>query len=91
MTLDELYEIIEDRKKNMPKNSYITSLFKKGKDHIIQKVGEEAAEVIIAAKNEKKEQVISEIADLWFHTLVILSKFHIKPSDIFKELKKRRK
>lgn len=90
MTLEELYKVIEDRKKEMPKNSYVASLFKMGKDKIIQKVGEESIEVIIAAKNESKQKIISEIADLIFHLLVMMSLFKITPLDIFKELRKRR-
>lgn len=91
MTFEELYQIIQDRKKNMPENSYVASIFKDGNDRIIQKVGEEATEVIIAAKNESKELIISEIADLWFHTLVLLCNLGIKPFEIFQELEKRKK
>ena len=91
MTLDELYQKIEDRKKNMPKDSYVASLFKDGGDRIIQKVGEEATEVVIAAKNEKRERIISEVADLWFHIFVLLSKFGIKPAEVLEELEKRKK
>ena len=91
MTLDELYKIIEDRKKNLPKNSYVASLFKKGKDKIIQKVGEEATEVIIAAKNESRQRIISEIADLLFHLLIMMSLFQVTPRDILKALNKRQK
>lgn len=91
MTLEELYILIEDRKNKMPKNSYVASLFKEGKDRIIQKVGEESTEVIIAAKNESKERIISEIADLIFHLLIMMSLFEIKPRDILKELNKRKK
>lgn len=91
MTIDRLYKIIECRKKKMPDNSYTTSLFKEGTDRVIQKVGEEATEVIIAAKNEGKKRIISEVADLIFHLLVMLSLFNITPSDILKELGQRRK
>lgn len=90
MTLEELYKIIEDRKKKLPKKSYVAALFKKGKDKIIQKLGEESTEVIIAAKNESKERLISEIADLIFHLLVLLSGYNITLQDIEKELTKRR-
>lgn len=90
MTLEELYEIIQDRKEKMPENSYVASLFRNGKDRIIQKVGEEATEVIIAAKNETKKRIISEVADLLFHILIMLSDFNIKPKDILRELKKRK-
>lgn len=90
MTLEELYRIIEERKKNLPENSYVASLFKKGKDQIIQKVGEESTEVIIAAKNESKQRIISEIADLIFHLLIMMSFLNISILDILKELDKRR-
>lgn len=90
MTLEELYAIIQDRKEKMPENSYVASLFRDGKDRIIQKVGEEATEVIIAAKNETKKRIISEVADLLFHILIMLSDFNIKPKDILRELKKRK-
>lgn len=89
MILEELYKIIEDRKKNLPKDSYVASLFKKGTDKIAQKVGEESIEVIIAAKNENKQRIISEVADLLFHTLILLSSKNISVSDILKELKQR--
>ncbi len=89
MTLEELYKIIEDRKKNMPKESYVASLFRDGKDRIIQKVGEEATEVIIAAKNDSKERLIEEIADLWFHSLILLFASNITIDEISEEFKKR--
>jgi phosphoribosyl-ATP pyrophosphohydrolase len=89
MTLEELYKIIEDRKKNMPDKSYVASLFGEGNDRIIQKVGEEATEVVIAAKNEDKERIISEVADLLFHILILLSAKNIKLEEILEELKTR--
>ncbi len=89
MRLEHLYKIIENRKEKMPEGSYVTSLFKAGKDRIIQKVGEESTEVIIAAKNKSKERIISEVADLIFHLLVMLSLFKISPAEILKELGNR--
>ena len=91
MILDELITIIEERKKNSTKDSYVASLFAKGKDHIVQKVGEESVEVVIAAKNESKQRVIEEFADLLFHSLVLLSCLGIHPKEILKELEKRHK
>lgn len=91
MTLEELYKVIEERKKCEPDESYVASLFRDGTDRIVQKIGEEATEVIIAAKNESKEQVVSEMADLWFHELVLLSKLEVKPSEVFQKLEKRKK
>lgn len=90
MILDDLIKIIQDRKQKLPKNSYITSLFTKGQDGIIQKVGEEATEVVIAAKNNNKVEIINELADLWFHTLVLMVSFNIEPQEIYQELNKRR-
>lgn len=89
MNLNKLYKIITNRQKNMPPNSYTTSLFKEGRDRIIQKVGEEAIETIIATKNPNKKLIISEISDLIFHLLVMMAFLKIKPKDIFDELQKR--
>jgi len=91
MTIDELYKIIKDRQEKMPEGSYVASLLKAGQDRIIQKVGEEATEVIIAAKNSDKQKTISEVADLWFHLLVMLISFNITPEEILAELEKRSK
>jgi len=91
MKINELYKIINDRKINAPENSYTASLFRQGRDRIIQKVGEEAVEVVIAAKNEDKKIIISEIADLLFHSLVLMNYLEIKPSQIMKELGARHK
>lgn len=91
MTLEELYKIIEDRKKNMPEDSYVASLFRDGNDRIIQKIGEEATEVVIAAKNDNKEKIISEVADLWFHTLILLCQLDINPKEIMQVLEVRKK
>ncbi len=89
MTLDKLYQIIEDRRENMPVGSYVASLFRDGTDRIIQKVGEEAIEVIIASKNEDKKNITLEVADLIFHVLVLLSSFGISTKAILKELGER--
>ncbi len=89
MTFKKLYKIIEERKNTMPKNSHVASLFTDGKDRILQKVGEEAIEVVLAAKGKSKKRTIEEMADLWFHCLVLLKELNIKPSDIFAELGSR--
>lgn len=91
MTLDALYKIIKNRKDYMPKNSYITSLFKAGKNRIRQKVGEEAVEVIIAADEKTNKRLIEEMADLWFHSLVLLVASDISLKEIFSELGRRQK
>ncbi len=90
MILDEIFKIIEDRKKKMPQGSYVATLLKGGDDKVIQKVGEESIEVIIAAKNKNRQKIISEATDLVFHLLVMLSLFKISPTDILKELERRR-
>ncbi|MBI2036642.1 phosphoribosyl-ATP diphosphatase [Candidatus Microgenomates bacterium] len=89
MTIDELYKIIEERKKSMPQNSYTASLLREGQDKILEKIEEEAKEIVNAAKNESDQRTIEEVADLWFHLLVLLSALNIPPSKIFEELQKR--
>ncbi|PIV11019.1 phosphoribosyl-ATP diphosphatase [Candidatus Roizmanbacteria bacterium CG03_land_8_20_14_0_80_35_26] len=91
MTIDKLYKIIKNRRLKMPKDSYVASLFRAGQDRIIQKIGEEATEVIIAAKNKNKKRIVSEIADLWFYLLVMLISLGITPKEILQELDKRNK
>lgn len=86
---NELFEIIEDRKKNPTESSYTASLFAAGEDRILQKVGEEAVEVIIAAKGQGEQRIIEEVSDLFYHTLVLLSAKNLSLSDIEEELRKR--
>ena len=69
--LDELYKIIKKRIKEMPANSTVATLVKKGEDRVIQKVGEEAIEVIVAAKGTSKKRIIEEMADLYFMTIIL--------------------
>lgn len=75
----------------MPKNSYLASLFRKGKDSILQKVGEEVIEVVISAKSNNKKALIREITDLWFHLLVLMAYYNIEIKNVAEELKIRRK
>lgn len=89
--IDELFGVIEDRKANPKEGSYTSYLFDKGIDKILKKVGEEAAEVIIAAKNASSAEVRYETADLIYHLLVMLSNEGLCPSEIFAELEKRRR
>jgi phosphoribosyl-ATP pyrophosphohydrolase/phosphoribosyl-AMP cyclohydrolase len=88
-TLDDVYAVIQDRKLNPKEGSYVSGLFAKGLDKILKKVGEEAGETIIGAKNEDKKEIIYETADLWFHSLIALSYFGITPNDIYEELGRR--
>ena len=91
--LQQLASTLENRKSESPDKSYVASLHHKGLNKILEKVGEEAVETIIAAKDANqsgsKEDVIYETADLWFHTLVMLSHLDLGPEDILKELQKR--
>lgn len=89
--LHELYHVINDRKRNPKEGSYTTYLFEKGQDKILKKVGEEAAETIIASKNNDKQELISEMSDLWYHCLVLLANHDVSPSELLAELQKRRK
>ncbi|NLY92053.1 MAG: bifunctional phosphoribosyl-AMP cyclohydrolase/phosphoribosyl-ATP diphosphatase HisIE [Firmicutes bacterium] len=88
--LYELYDLIQERKRVMPAGSYTTYLFKEGLDKILKKVGEENAEVIIAAKNNSKDEVVYEAADLIYHLLVLLVQQGVALADIFGELRRRR-
>lgn len=88
--LKEVYNIVEDRKANPKEGSYTNYLFEKGIDKILKKVGEEAAEVIIAAKNNSKEEIRYEVADLFYHIIVMLSDRGMTLEDIYGELGKRR-
>ena len=87
--IDEVYKIITERKETMPEDSYVASLFNEGLDRILKKISEEVAEVILAAKDEKKSHIIYEVTDLVFHLLVCLAYFDIPPSTIRDELKRR--
>lgn len=87
--LNRLADLLEQRKSADPQSSYVAKLYAKGMDSILKKVGEEAAETIIAAKGGDSEQIIYETADLWFHTLVMLAKAGLGPDDVLKELARR--
>ncbi len=88
--LYELYDVICDRRLKMPAGSYTTYLFEKGIDKILKKVGEENAEVIIAAKNRSREELVYEASDLLYHLLVLLVEQDVSLENIFSELKSRR-
>ena len=87
--LNRLAELLEQRKSADPQSSYVAKLYAKGLDTILKKVGEEAAETIIAAKNGDAAQIVYETADLWFHTLVLLANAGLKPQDVLDELARR--
>lgn len=87
--LQYLDKLIKDRKEKLPENSYTTKLFKAGENRIIQKVGEEAIETVIAAKNNDKEEIINESADLLFHLMVMLNEKEVSLNDVIYKLQKR--
>jgi len=88
--LDELYAVIADRKENPKEGSYTNYLFEKGVDKILKKIGEESSEVIIGAKNDSRDEIIYESADLIYHLMVLLVEKEITLDDIYEELQKRR-
>lgn len=85
----KLAQTLESRKNAEPSSSYVASLYDKGLDEILKKIGEEATEVVIAAKSGEKTAIIKETADLWFHTLVMLAQQGLSPDDILSELDRR--
>ena len=87
--LTRLAEVLESRKGASPETSYVASLYDKGLDAILKKVGEEATETVIAAKDGNAEQIIYETADLWFHTLVMLANQGLGPQQVLDELQRR--
>ena len=89
MTIRELYEIIESRRNSDESTSYTKQLFDRGLDRIIQKVGEESVEVVIAAKNNENDKFIGEVADLVYHLLVLLVAKDVKITDIERRLQER--
>jgi phosphoribosyl-ATP pyrophosphohydrolase len=87
--LRELYEVVQARKENPQEGSYTCYLFEKGLDKILKKIGEEASEVVIAAKNGKNAETAEEICDLLYHLTVLMSQQNIPPDDVFTILKQR--
>jgi len=91
LSIQWLFNVIEDRKANPTETSYTSSLFSQGLLKIAQKVGEEGTEVVVAALAQDDQRLIEEIADLIFHTLVLLSARGLSPAHIITELEKRHK
>ena len=91
MILEDLFKIIKERIKTLPDNSYVAKLYKQGNDRILQKLGEESIEVVIAATNKNKKRITEEMADLYFMTLLVMAIKGISLDDVYKELEKRRK
>ncbi len=87
--INELFDIILDRKRNQPRGSYTAQLLQEGQDSILKKVGEETMEVILAATGQGKQRVIEETADLLYHTLVLLAYQDISFDEVQRELRQR--
>jgi phosphoribosyl-ATP pyrophosphohydrolase len=88
-TLARLAAVIESRRGGDPDQSYVARLFAKGPDAILKKIGEEATETVMAAKDGDRTRIVAEMADLWFHTMVALAAFGLKPQDVLDELARR--
>ncbi len=88
-TLARLAAVIETRRAGDPDKSYVARLFSKGTDAILKKIGEEATEVVMAAKDGAHDRIVAETADLWFHSMLALAAFGLKPADVLAELEKR--
>jgi phosphoribosyl-ATP pyrophosphohydrolase len=87
--LSRLAETLESRKNADPASSYVAKLYAKGLDAILKKIGEEATETVIAAKDGDKAQLVYEMADLWFHSMVLLAQQGLHPDDVLEELARR--
>jgi len=88
-TLSRLADVLESRKEADPDSSYVANLYSKGLDSILKKIGEEATETVMAAKDGQADKIIYEVADLWFHSLVLLAYQGLSPDDVLSELDRR--
>ena len=87
--LAEVADVLEARKQAAADSSYVAKLYHKGLDAILKKVGEEATETVMAAKDGDKDKIVYEVADLWFHTMVLLAQQDLHPNDVLAELERR--
>jgi phosphoribosyl-ATP pyrophosphohydrolase/phosphoribosyl-AMP cyclohydrolase len=87
--LEAVYRVILERKANPAEKSYVASLFAKGLDKILSKIGEEATETAVAGKGGNPDEVVYETADLFFHTLILLGYYDIPPERVYAELRRR--
>lgn len=87
--LNQLADVLEARKQAAADSSYVAKLYHKGLDSILKKIGEEATETVMAAKDGEKDKIVYEVADLWFHTLVLLAQQDLHPNDVLNELSRR--
>jgi phosphoribosyl-ATP pyrophosphohydrolase len=87
--LERLAEVVESRKGGDPETSYVARLFARGEDAILKKIGEEATEAVLAAKDGDRLRIVGETADLWFHCLIMLASYGLSPADVLAELRRR--
>lgn len=87
--LQQLADVVDSRKNGDAASSYVARLFSLGDDAILKKIGEEATEVVLAAKDGSHERIVAETADLWFHCMVMLSYYGLRPEQVLDELSKR--
>lgn len=87
--LQQLADVLEQRKQQPAETSYVASLYAKGLNTILKKIGEETTETVVAAKDGDKEQIVYEMADLWFHCMVLLAQQGLSPDDVLCELQRR--
>ena len=88
-TLESLARLIESRRGGDPEKSYVARLLSGGEDAILKKIGEEATEVVLAAKSGERLQLVREVTDLWFHCLVVLARHGLGPRDVLAEMQRR--
>jgi len=88
-TLARLAQVIDSRRGGDPDKSYVARLFSMGGDAILKKIGEEATETVMAGKEGDRQKIVYEVADLWFHSMLLLAQFGLKPADVLAELERR--
>ncbi len=87
--IQQLTEVLRERREADPQSSYVASLYHDGRDRILRKVGEEAVEVLLAGRNSDEQALVNEVADLWFHTMVLLIDAGLEPATVLAELERR--
>jgi phosphoribosyl-ATP pyrophosphohydrolase len=87
--LERLADVVESRRSGDPESSYVSRLFARGPDAILKKIGEEATETVMAGKDGDRLRIVGETADLWFHCLIMLAQFGLRPTDVLAELRRR--
>jgi phosphoribosyl-ATP pyrophosphohydrolase len=88
-TLERIAKTIEERKDGDPDKSYVAKLFAKGDDAMLKKIGEEATETVLAAKSGDRLHLVREVADLWFHSMIVLARHGLGPGDVLAEMHRR--